>query len=100
MAAIASVNGAQLGAFAAARTTLSADDTISYDAKRRQLLVLRNPTGASITVTVDGASAGTVTVAGLGVVHVPVATPSQCRPARTALCRSARSAPIALAWCT
>lgn len=58
MAAIASINAAQLGAFAAAITTLSADDTITFNAAKKQLLVLRNTTGGSLTVTVDG-SAGT-----------------------------------------
>lgn len=58
MAAIPSINAAQLGSFAAAITTLSADDTITFNAAKKQLLVLRNTTGGSLTVTVDG-SAGT-----------------------------------------
>lgn len=70
MAAIASINGRQQGAFAAAPTVLTADDTIAFDIKRRQLLVLRNPTGASVTATVDGAGATTAAVSGLGSVNV------------------------------
>lgn len=70
MAAIASINARQQGAFAAAPTVLSADDTITYDKSRSQLLVLRNPTGGALTATVDGAGAGTVTVPGLGSVNV------------------------------
>lgn len=64
MAAIASIDASQLGAFAAALTTLSADDTITINPRKRQLLVLRNPTGGSITVTVDGAAGTTVNFPG------------------------------------
>lgn len=70
MAAIASINARQQGAFAAAPTVLSADDTIAYDATRSQMLVLRNPTGGALTATVDGAGGTTVAVPGLGSVSV------------------------------
>lgn len=70
MAAIASINAAQAGAFAAAITTLSADDTITFNANKKQLLVLRNTTGGSLTATIDGDGGTTVAVPGLGNVSV------------------------------
>lgn len=57
MAAITSIDASQVGAFTAAITTLSADDTITINSRRKQLLVLRNTTGGSLTVTIDGAGA-------------------------------------------
>lgn len=70
MAAIASINAKQVGAFVAALSTLTSDDTITFDAKKKQLLVLRNPTGSTVTVTVDGAAGTTVNAPGLGAVSV------------------------------
>lgn len=70
MAAIASIDATQKGAFAAALSTLSADDTITFNTSKKQLLVLRNPTGGSLTATLDGADGTTVQVDGLGSVSV------------------------------
>lgn len=70
MAAIASINAAQAGAFAAAITTLSADDTITFNPAKKQLLVFRNTTGGSLTATIDGDGGTTVAVPGLGNVSV------------------------------
>ena len=70
MAAIASINANQSGAFAAAISTLGADDTITYDASKKQLLVLTNTTGGSLTATIDGDGGTTVAVPGLGNVSV------------------------------
>jgi hypothetical protein len=70
MAAINSINASQAGAFAAPISTLSADDTIIFDAGKKQLLVLTNTTGASLTCTIDGDGGGTVSVPGLGAVSV------------------------------
>lgn len=70
MAAITSINAGQSGAFAAAITTLSADDTITFDAKKKQLLVFRNTTGGSLTVTLDGDGGTTVQAPGVGAVSV------------------------------
>lgn len=70
MAAITSIDASQLGAFAAAITTLSADDTITVKPSKKQLLVLRNTTGGSLTVTIDGDGGATVNVPGVGVVDV------------------------------
>lgn len=70
MAAITSIDGTQAGAFTAAITTLSADDTITIAPGKKQLLVLRNTTGGSLTCTIDGSTGATVTKPGLGVVDV------------------------------
>lgn len=70
MAAIASIDATQVGAFTAAITTLSADDTITFDAKKKQLLVLRNTTGGALTATIDGSTGTTVSVPGIGSVDV------------------------------
>lgn len=71
MAAIASIETAGLlGPIASAITTLSASDTITYKAGRKQLLVLRNTTGGLLTVTIDGADGTTVSVPGIGSVSV------------------------------
>jgi hypothetical protein len=64
MAAIASINAAQLGAFAAAISTLSADDTITIDAGKKQLLVFTNTTGGALTATIDGDGGTTVNFPG------------------------------------
>lgn len=70
MAAIASIEGAVAGAFTATGTVLSADDTITFDAKRRQLLVLTNTTAGTLTATLDGSTGTTVSVNGIGSVSV------------------------------
>jgi len=64
MAAITSIDASQLGSFAAAITTLSADDTITFNSGKKQLLVLRNTTGGSLTVTVDGSAGTTINFPG------------------------------------
>lgn len=70
MAAIASINAAQLGSFAATPTTLTASDTITFRPNKKQLLVARNPTGGSLTLKIDGDGGTTVSVPGIGVVNV------------------------------
>lgn len=70
MAAITAIDASQAGSFAAAITTLSADDTITFDARKKQLLVLRNTTGGSLTVTIDGSTGTTVSFPGLPNVSV------------------------------
>lgn len=74
MAAIASINAQQTGSFVAALTTLSADDTITIASGKKQLLVLRNPTGGSLTATIDGDGGTTVNAAQLGLGTVSVAS--------------------------
>lgn len=70
MTAIASIDASQVGPFAAAITTLSADDTITFTPTKKQLLVLTNTTGGSLTATIDGSTGTTVSVAGIGSVDV------------------------------
>lgn len=70
MAAIASIDASVAGAFSAPITTLSASDTITFRPNKKQLLVLRNPTGGSLTLNIDGDAGTTVTVPGLGSVSV------------------------------
>lgn len=70
MAAITSIDATQPGAFTAAITTLTAADTITFSPSKKQLLVLRNGTGASLTLVIDGASGTTVTASGVGVIDV------------------------------
>ncbi len=70
MAAIASIAVVNTGSFAAAISTLSADDTITFDARKKQLVVFRNTTGGSLTATIDGADGTSVVKPGLGTVTV------------------------------
>lgn len=70
MAAIASIDGQQVGPFAAPITTLSADDTITFNNKKKQLLVLTNTTGGSLTATIDGSTGTTVNAPGIGAVDI------------------------------
>jgi hypothetical protein len=71
MAAIASLTPpAAGGSFAAAISTLTSSDTITFNAGKKQLLVLRNPTGGSLTLKIDGDGGTTVAVNGIGPVSV------------------------------
>lgn len=70
MAAISAITVTEAGSFTAPITTLSADDTITFDGRKKQLLVLRNTTGGSLTATIDGDGGTTVTKPGLGTVTV------------------------------
>lgn len=70
MAAISSIDAAQIGDFSAPITTLSADDTITIAPGKKQLLVLRNTTGGSLTCTIDGSTGTTVYAPGVGNVDV------------------------------
>lgn len=70
MAAIASINAAQSGTFVSAVTVLTTSDTITFDPTKKQLLVLRNTTGGSLTLKIDGDGGTTVNVDGLGAVSV------------------------------
>lgn len=47
-------------------TTLGASDTLTYTSGDRQELHLHNPTGGSLTLNIDGASATTIAPDGLG----------------------------------
>ena len=75
MATITSINATQVGSFLAAPTVLSASDIITFDLSRKQLLVLKNPTAGSLTVTIDGDDATAVNVPGIGSVSVAAGLP-------------------------
>ena len=70
MPAIASIDASAAGPFTAPITTLTASDTITFRPNKKQLLVVRNPTGGSLTLNIDGDAGTTVTVPGLGSVSV------------------------------
>jgi hypothetical protein len=70
MSAIASIDASGIGAFTSTGTVLSADDTITFSAKRKQLLVLTNTTGGALTATIDGTTGTSVGVDGVGSVSV------------------------------
>lgn len=59
-----------IGSFACTESILSADDTITIAPGKCQLLVLRNATAGSLTVTVDGADGTTVSIPGYGTASV------------------------------
>lgn len=66
MALLTATDAGQAGAFAVTEGTLTADDTLTINAAKKQLLVLRNDTGGLLTATLDGDGGTTVQVAGLG----------------------------------
>jgi len=70
MAAIVSTNGNQAAQFAVNEQTLTADDTLTFNSAKKQLLILRNDTGGLLTATVDGDGGTTVNVPGVGSVNV------------------------------
>jgi hypothetical protein len=70
MAAITSIDASQLGSFLSTGTVLSADDTITLNTSKKQLLVLTNTTGGSLTCTIDGASGTTVNLPGAPAISV------------------------------
>lgn len=70
MPAIASIETNAPADFAAPLSTLTASDTITFSPNRKQLLVIRNPTGGSLTLKIDGDAGTTVAVPGLGNVSV------------------------------
>lgn len=70
MAAIASVNALQAGAFVATPTVLSSSDTITFDTTKKQLAVFHNPTAGALTAKIDGNGGTTVNAPGLPPVDV------------------------------
>lgn len=60
----------QVGAVAPTFVTLTAADTLPYSANKVQVLMLVNPTGASITANIKGDAATNVIVPELGTVSV------------------------------
>lgn len=70
MAAISAIDARQAGSFAAALTVLTSSDTLTFDPRFKQLLVIRNPTGGSLTLNIDGDGNTTVIKPGVGAVNV------------------------------
>lgn len=70
MAAISAINARAAGSFAAAISTLTSSDTITFDTRFKQLMVVRNATGSSVTLKIDGDGGTTVTKPGVGSVTV------------------------------
>lgn len=70
MAAIASINVVETGNFTATPTTLTASDTITFDTRKKQVLVVANATGSSVTLKIDGDGGTTVSKPGVGTVTV------------------------------
>lgn len=70
MAAITAITVTENGSFTSAVTTLTASDTITFDSRRKQLLVARNATGGSLTLKIDGDGGTTVNKRGVGPVTV------------------------------
>jgi hypothetical protein len=60
----------QAGTATVNETVLSGADTLALATGKKQLLILRNDTGGSLTATIDGDGGTTVFVAGLGLVDV------------------------------
>lgn len=69
MAAITATS-AVAGAFTVTSATLTSSDTLTFDPKKKQLLLVRNGTGSPVTLNIDGDGIDSVTVAGLGAVDV------------------------------
>jgi hypothetical protein len=66
MAAITATSTRVNGDFVVTETALGASDTLTYSSGGRQLLILRNPTGASVAVTIDGSAGTTISPSGYG----------------------------------
>ena len=84
MALITAIDGTQKGSFTSNLTTMSADDTITIDTGKKQLLVLVNDTVGLLTCTIDGTTGTVVPVSGIGDVSVAgglaIAVPAgECR---------------------
>ena len=70
MAAITNTTATGIGAFACNEQTLGSSDTITIASGSKQLMVVRNATGSSVTLVVDGDGGTSVTIPGLGAVTV------------------------------
>jgi hypothetical protein len=70
MPAINAINARPLGPFPATPTTLTASDTITFDPRFKQLLVVRNGTAGALTLNIDGDGVTAVLKPGLGSVSV------------------------------
>ena len=70
MAVIASTNLNSVSPVTVSETTLGASDTLTYDASKDLVLVLRNETAGALTPVIDGDGAASVFVPGVGAVDI------------------------------
>ena len=70
MAVIAATSMTGSGARVVTETTLSASDTLVYNADKRAILELRNPTAGALVPNIKGAAGTTVSFPGLPSVSV------------------------------
>jgi len=70
MAVLTATTRAQVGAAAVTVNTLTASDSFVYTSGSNQHLILSNITGSSVSVTLKGNTATTLTVAGYGSVDL------------------------------
>ena len=66
MATVTATSISVNGNVAMAETTLGASDTFAFTRGKTKLLILRNATGGSLTVTIDGDGATTQLATGVG----------------------------------
>lgn len=86
MGVIAATSMAGLGVRAMSETTLTASDTLAYDAASSgSILILRNPTGGAISPTIIGSTApASIPVSGYGTVSAAAGYPVGSIPAGAA----------------
>ena len=70
MATLTESTGTGIGVFTPTTGTLTSSDTLVYSSSKRQLLLLDNTSGGSLTATIDGDGGTTVSVDGYGSVSV------------------------------
>jgi hypothetical protein len=70
MPAINAINANQPGPFLATPTVLTASDTITFDLRFKQIMVVRNGTAGALTLNIDGDGANSVSKPGLGSVNI------------------------------
>lgn len=70
MATITKTSMAGPGARAVTEVTLTASNTFAYEPGTGQVLILRNPTGAAVSCTIDGADGTTFPAPGIGSIDV------------------------------
>ena len=66
MATIAATSLKSIAPVTVTETTLDGTDTFTYDASKKQYLILRNPTAGALTPNIDGDGATTQYAVGVG----------------------------------
>lgn len=70
MAALTATSMGGTGSRTVTDNTLTASDTLTYQAGRGQILIVNNDTGAEVTLNIDGDGQTAVVVPGIGSVDV------------------------------